>query len=78
MRSVSLIFSVDSPRKWNGTFISAQHTTKVCARSGELMKSYSNLGTQRPEWRRVTVVGTPSRLVANTVLTPSRLKIYRT
>ena len=67
------LFRKTSNRKWNGTFSRAQHTIKVCARSGEPAKSYSNFGTQRPEWRRVTVVGTPASLVPKVLFTPNRL-----
>ena len=76
IRSVSLIFRVESPLKWKGMPLAAQVTTNVCARSGELMKSYSSFGTHRPFFATVTVWGIPTFFVSNLFFTPSRLKMY--
>ena len=61
--------------KWKGTPKVQQATTKVCAKSGDLPKSYSSRGTMWPIFFSVTVVGTPGRFDLNVVFTPSRLKI---
>ena len=78
MRSVSLIFSVDNPRKWKGLPIIQQATTNVWARSGEFTKSYSSRGTQRPLFFSVTTCSRPDSFDSKIVFTPSRLKMYFT
>ncbi len=78
MRSVSLIFNVASPVKWNGVFRAQQAHTTVCAKSGQLTKSKSSLGARLMRHERVTVVGLFCAAGANEVFTPSSEKIYFT
>ena len=76
MRSVSLIFKLANPVKWNDTPKAQQATTTVCARSGQLMKSKSKCCTPPILCLSVVMVSPVSGSGLNVVFTPKSEKMY--